>query len=192
MALSIWLRKLDTIKWVPQWEAHSWEAKDCTLCMQVGVVVKNWKILLAVQLTYFPGSIYNYTESCITSCAVLHSTHPSYIGKTANQLSTARSTHAQLIGSFPWTPARRTAYSHLLSIHRVVHVRPWNYIQLAAQDESIPVFSSLRCYTGTVHYRCESAWEPALKRLWKPAWEPSWESLASWGVEFPLEAFGRG
>jgi hypothetical protein len=57
-------------------------------------------------------------------------------------------TLAQLIASFPWTPARRAAYSRLKSIHRVVHVGLWNYIQLAAGD-------GLRCYTGTVHYRGE-------------------------------------
>jgi hypothetical protein len=61
-----------------------------------------------------------------------------------------RRAHAELIASFLSTPARRAAYSHLLSIHRDVHVGLWNYIQLAARDGPILVFSACG-YTATVH-----------------------------------------
>jgi hypothetical protein len=42
--------------------------------------------------------------------------------------------YAQLIASFPWTPAQRAAYSHLYSIHRDVRVGLWNYVRLASVD----------------------------------------------------------
>jgi len=58
--------------------------------------------------------------------------------------------HTQLIASFPWTPAWRTAYSHLLSIHRDVRVGLWNYIRQPARDGPILLFTAC-CDTGNVH-----------------------------------------
>jgi len=65
---------------------------DCPepLLTPAGAVVNHSKIHLALQLTYFPGSIYNYTESSITSRAVLHSTHPSYTSSRQIYLSLNR------------------------------------------------------------------------------------------------------
>jgi len=58
--------------------------------------------------------------------------------------------HVQLIASFPWTPVRRTGYSHPQSIHRDVRVGLWNYIRFAAGYRPIPVVAarSLCCSTG--------------------------------------------
>jgi len=135
--------------------------------------------------------------------------------KSTIDCATRTRTLAQRLASFPWTPVCCAAYSRLMSIHRVVRVGLWNYIQLVAGDGPIPVFTacSLRCYTGTVHYRWqpawvpawapawepawelawepawEPAWKPAWKPLWKPAWEWSWESLASREVEFSTGNF---
>jgi len=55
--------------------------------------------------------------------------------------------HAQLIASFPWTPTRCVAYSHLSSIHSDMHVGLWNYIRLG--DLYLSVLPG--CYTGIVH-----------------------------------------
>ena len=69
--------------------------------------------------------------------------------------------HAQLIASFPWTPAQRAAYSHLLSIHRDVRVGLWNNIWLPARDG--PILALTACsFTGTVHTIAASLHESPL------------------------------
>jgi len=172
-----------------------------------------------VFLWLYPGSSIVVTTPYISSSTSEHTVwwHPPASGslyiyqhpekcKSTIDCAMRTCTLAQLIASFSWTPARRAAYSRLYSIHRVVRVGLWNYIQLAAGD-------GLSCYTGTVHYRGEPAWastwepawepareparepawepacKPAWKPLWKPAWEPSWESLASGRVEFSTGNF---
>jgi hypothetical protein len=105
----------------------------------------------------------SYVRLLLSSCFALRGYSAVHRQKCKSTIGCATHTraHAQIIASFPWTPARRAAYSHLQSIHRDVRVGLWNYIWLLARDGPILVFT-VCCYTSTVHTIAVSLYESPL------------------------------